>query len=146
MSLAPLLALAAAILWGASTVLGRFVLRRISFLPLTGLRIVVAIPPLALMAAWQHADPTAVINREQAVRLFLMALIPGFAALVLYYHGLALSRASRASVAELCFPATAVILNWYFLGAGFTMLQAAGFVLLSGAILSWEKRSAVYPA
>jgi hypothetical protein len=43
-------------------------------------------------------------------------------------------------VAELCFPATAVLLNWYFLDARVSLFQAAGFLLLFGTILSWETR------
>jgi hypothetical protein len=45
-------------------------------------------------------------------------------------------------VAELCFPATAVLLNWYFLDARISLFQAGGFLLLFGAILSWERQKA----
>ncbi len=139
---APFLAGGAAGLWGASTVLGRFLLLRTSFLMLTALRIVVALPPLAAAVWLQHPAVAAPINRQMVVELLFLALIPGFAGLMLYYHGLSHSRASRASVAELCFPATAVLLNWYFLHTRFSLFQGAGFVLLSGAIISWERRKA----
>jgi len=46
---AALLAIAAAALWGASTVLGRFVLDSVSFFALTGLRILVATPFLIVL-------------------------------------------------------------------------------------------------
>src|SRR5271165_6756313 len=138
MNRAPLLALAAAGLWGASTVLGRFLLIRTSFLMLTALRIVVALPPLAAAVWYQHPNIMTIMDLPMARGLLLLALIPGFAGLMLYYHGLSHARASRASVAELCFPATAVFLNWYFLNARFSVFQAVGFFILFGAILSWE--------
>ncbi len=141
LSPAPFLALGAAGLWGASTVLGRFLLARTSFLTLTALRIVVALPPLAAVVWFQHANVTAPIDRPAALELLLLALLPGFAGLIFYYYGLSHSRASRASVAELCFPATAVFLNWYFLGARLTVFQALGFLLIFGAILSWERQT-----
>jgi drug/metabolite transporter (DMT)-like permease len=141
-SAAPLLALGAAGLWGASTVLGRFLLLRTSFLTVTALRIVVAVPPLVAMVWIQHSRMPPTIDSSMLSGLLLLALIPGFAGLMLYYHGLSHARASRASVAELCFPATAVLLNWYFLDARISLVQAAGFLLLFGAILSWETRKA----
>jgi drug/metabolite transporter (DMT)-like permease len=142
LSAAPFLALGAAALWGASTVLGRFLLLRTSFLMLTALRIVVALPPLAAVVWSQQPAIANAIDRQTAGELLFMALVPGFAGLMLYYRGLTHSPASRASVAELCFPATAVLLNWYFLKARLSIFQALGFVLLSVAILSWERRHA----
>jgi len=140
MSPAPLLALGAAGLWGASTVMGRFLLLRTPFLMLTALRIVVALQPLAAAVLFHHSKIPATIDLPMASELLLLALIPGLAGLMLYYHGLSHARASRASVAELCFPATAVLLNWYFLDARVSLVHAGGFLLLAGAILSWETR------
>jgi drug/metabolite transporter (DMT)-like permease len=137
---APLLALGAASLWGASTVLGRFLLHRVPFLLLTALRIIVALPPLATAAWLGDASIHPLLDWSTFLRLLMLALIPGLAGLVLYYRGLSHARASRASVAELCFPATAVVLNWYFLHVHVSIVQAVGFLLLTGAILSWERR------
>src|SRR5262249_32766931 len=62
---AALLALAAAALWGASTVLGRFALRGLSFFALTALRIIVAAPFLI----WLNGPPALAvsINLRQAL-------------------------------------------------------------------------------
>jgi drug/metabolite transporter (DMT)-like permease len=65
-----------------------------------------------------------------------MALVPGLAALLIYYRGLRNTRASLAAVAELCFPATAALLNWIVLGAGVSFIQVAGFAWLWWAILA----------
>ncbi len=141
--LAALLALVAAALWGGSTVLGRFALKTVSFPTLTALRIFVALPLLAAIAWMQPAVLVPQLDETQALRLLLLALIPGLAALLIYYRGLTHTRASLAAVAELCFPATATLLNWIFLGARVAPAQIAGFGLLWGIILSWERRSAV---
>jgi drug/metabolite transporter (DMT)-like permease len=132
---ATLLALAAAVLWGASTVLGRFALQGLSFQELTSLRIVGAMPLLALLVAVRpHAWPAFEV--KQALSLLAMALVPGLAALMIYYRGLRSTRASLAAVAELSFPATAALLNWTVLGQGVTFVQIAGFAWLWAAILA----------
>jgi drug/metabolite transporter (DMT)-like permease len=133
-----LLALAAAGLWGASTVLGRFLLLRISFLILTALRILLALPPLAAAVWLEHSKSFVRIDAHQALSLLLLALVPGFAALMIYYYGLQHSSASKASVAELCFPLTAIVLNWYFLKIQVSGAQVVGFILLVAAIFSWD--------
>ncbi len=130
------LALGAAALWAASTVLGRFALEGLSFTTLTTLRIFVATPFLLALAGLRFAPVTS----AQAVSLLLMALVPGLAALLLYYYGLRHTRASLAAVAELSFPATATLLNWVFLGARVSAVQLGGFLLLWSVILYLERR------
>ncbi|MBI3667110.1 MAG: DMT family transporter [Acidobacteria bacterium] len=140
---AALLALSAAALWGSSTVLGRFVLNSVSFLTLTGLRIFAAAPFLVILAWWRSAlvVTSLSLNARQGISLVLLALIPGLAALLIYYRGLGRTRASLAAVAELSFPATATLLNWVFLGARVSAIQIAGFALLWGVILNLERRA-----
>jgi drug/metabolite transporter (DMT)-like permease len=129
------LALGAAALWGSCTVLGRRVLGSVSFHTLVALRIVSATPVLTLLA-W---GPVPVGWREAGL-LGTMALVPGLAALLVYYHGLRHTRASLAALGELSFPATAVLLNWVYLGARVSPVQVAGFGLLWGVIFSLERR------
>jgi drug/metabolite transporter (DMT)-like permease len=130
-----LFALAAAGLWGASTVLGRFALREIPFQRLTAMRIVTAAPLLAVLAGLMpHAWPRMEVRT--GLSLLTLALVPGLAALLIYYRGLRHAKASLAAVAELCFPATAALLNWILLGAGVSAVQMGGFGLLWVAILA----------
>jgi len=130
-----LLALGAALLWGSSTVLGRFVLKDMPFHTLTGARLLVALPLLAVIAAAQDSlRQIGVGFRTEPGMLVLLALIPGLLALLLYYRGLTGTRASFATLAELTFPATAVVLNWAFLSVGVSVNQILGFVLLWGAV------------
>ena len=127
----------AAALWGASTVLGRFVLNGLSFACLTALRIVIATPLLVALAA-----PNAALRRPdglQLIWLIFLALVPGLAALLVYYRGLGRTRASFAAIAELSFPAVAMVLNWILFDVRITILQAAGFALLWGVIFHLDQ-------
>ena len=101
----------------------------------TALRLAVALP-LLLLLAWLRPLVWPAMDARQALSLLALALVPGLAALLLYYRGLRQTKASLAAVAELSFPATAALLNWVVLGMGVTAAQIAGFVLLWLAILS----------
>lgn len=116
--------------------LGRFVLSDVPFHTLTGARLLLGLPLLGVIVAAQGslgevqtglaADPG---------RLVLLALVPGLLGLLLYYRGLAGTRASLAALAEFAFPATAVALNWVILGVGVSANQVVGFFLLWGSVL-----------
>ena len=130
-----LLAVGAAALWGASTALGRFVLRDVPFHALTGARLLLALAPLAVIALAQGAfGEMGAGFASQPGRLLLLALVPGLLGLLLYYRGLSSTRASHATLAELAFPATAVALNWALLGVAVNAGQVVGFLLLWAAI------------
>lgn len=135
-----LLAVAAAALWGGSTVLGRFLLGALSFQAMTALRITLALPPLALLALLQAKAPAVPASPGPWLSLLGLALVPGLLALLAYYRGLKRSRASLAAIAELAFPATAALLNWLVLDVRIAWLQAAGFALLCAVILSLNLR------
>jgi drug/metabolite transporter (DMT)-like permease len=133
--LAAALALGAALLWGSSTVLGRLVLKDMPFHALTGARLLLAAPLLAGIVVVQGAvGGLGAAFASEPGRVILLALIPGLLGLLLYYRGLTGTRASYATLAELAFPATAVVLNWTFLGVGVSANQVLGFVLLWGAV------------
>ena len=133
------LALGAAAGWGFATVFGRIVIAEVPFELVTALRIAFALPLLFVAAAVQKQ--TAAPSLPQAGSLIWLALIPGFAALMLYYRGLRESPAVKATIAELAFPVTASLLNWYVLGVDVAPLQIAGFAVVWAAIfgLSYSK-------
>jgi drug/metabolite transporter (DMT)-like permease len=141
------LALGAALLWGSSTVLGRLVLKDVPFYALTGARLLLAVPLLAgIVVAQSSVGGLAAGFASEPGRVILLALIPGLLALLLYYRGLTGTRASYATLAELAFPATAVVLNWTFLGVGVSANQLLGFVLLWGAVFMLGYLNARAPA
>jgi drug/metabolite transporter (DMT)-like permease len=146
-ALAAALALGAALLWGSSTVLGRLVLKDVPSYALTGARLFLAVPLLAgIVVAQSSVGGLAAGFASEPGRVILLALIPGLLALLLYYRGLTGTRASYATLAELAFPATAVVLNWTFLGVGVSGNQVVGFILLWGAVFMLGYLNAKAPA
>lgn len=109
------LALLAAFLWGASTVLGKYVLRVSSFQTLTALRFSVAFVFLFFIAAaHDQLPPMAAVSARDWLYIAIVALVSGVASLSIYYYGLQYTKASIATIAELGFPLAAVFVNAYF--------------------------------
>jgi drug/metabolite transporter (DMT)-like permease len=138
-----LLALGSAALWAAGTVLGRLVSDAISPRDLTVLRYAWGLPA-ALVVLWCTHAPVSLgpnVGRD-FVGLLLLALIPGLFALVLYYVGLQRTPASRATFAELAFPATAAVVGVWWLDGHLTESQWLGFALIAVAVLGlgWHER------
>jgi drug/metabolite transporter (DMT)-like permease len=129
-----LLAFGAAAGWGCATIWGRIATADTPFEVVTALRFAFALPPLFLAALIQ--GQTSLPSLAQSSNLLWVALVPGFAGLLLYYRGLRQTPASQASIAELAFPVTASLINWYAFGADLAPLQIAGFAIVWAAIFS----------
>lgn len=130
-----LLALGAAALWGSATVFGRYLLNDVPPPLVTALRFIVALPFLAWLLSFNHGFGSLVsISVRDFWYLVIIMLGPGFGAMYLYYRGLRVTRASVSAVLELIWPLAAVVLNWIFLGAGLSLIQIAGGILLLSAI------------
>jgi drug/metabolite transporter (DMT)-like permease len=143
---AALLALGAASLWAAGTVLGRAARAELTFADLTALRFSIGFVTLAITAT-VTSTPLAV-GWDAAGSIVLLALIPGLLALALYYRALGHTPASRATLAELAFPLSAVVVGVAFLGAKPTASQWAGFAILLAAVvgLAWHEQRSSAPA
>lgn len=129
-----LLSIAAALIWGGSTVMGRFLLGQMSFATVTSLRFILALP-LLFVITWMQGDswtfPVEVSAFSGlAVSLLLSALLPGLCSILLYYKGLSQTKASVATIAELSFPMVGVMVNWYVLQEALTLGQLVGFLLI----------------
>jgi DME family drug/metabolite transporter len=123
-----LFALGAAVLWGLGTVLGRRLIPQIEFKQLTALRFLVGLPAAAIVVTvlsdWggvgrlRGDDFLDVATMPNGVSLpgglLLVAAIPGLLALLSYYRGLRTTPAISATLAELAFPLTALLVNAYF--------------------------------
>jgi len=136
-----LLAVGAAVLWAAGTVLGRMVSPAVTPRNLTVLRYLWGLPAALAIALQLHAPLTP--GWHNLFPLALLALIPGLAALSLYYIGRRATAASRATVAELAFPATAAMMGAVFLGSHLNATQWAGFAIMIVSIagFSWHERA-----
>lgn len=130
---AALLAIGAAALWAAGTVLGRAASAELRFSDLTALRFALGFVTLAVTAL-VTGTPLAV-GSDAAVNIALLAAFPGLLALALYYRALGHTPASRATLAELAFPLTAVVVGVAALGARPTASQWAGFVVVLAAVV-----------
>lgn len=137
-----LLALAAALLWGAGTVLGRMVSTSVSPRDLTVLRYVWGLPAALVIVLQTHAPLSP--GWSNVWPLVLLAIIPGVAALSVYYYGLRSTPASRATIAELAFPATAAFIGVAYLDSHLTNSQWAGLAVVAISVLAlgWHERCA----
>jgi drug/metabolite transporter (DMT)-like permease len=146
---AGLFAIAAAALWGAGTVFGRYALANVRFTTLTALRFTTALPALVVVLLF-IGGPAAFANyRLGDVPLYLaIALIPGLFPMLLYYRGLASTPASLATLAELAFPITGILVNLLFVTPPQTVStwQLAGIVILTGALIALDYTNAKRPA
>ncbi|TKV60434.1 DMT family transporter [Nakamurella flava] len=142
-----LLALGAAVLWAAGTVLGRFVAPSVTPLELTTLRFVVGLPA-AFVLVLATGSPLWVPDLAGTAAVVGVALIPGLLAMWLYYRGLRRTAASRATLAELAYPFTAAVVGVTVLGSELSGTQwiGAALVVASVTALSWHEATATRPA
>ena len=134
-----LYALAAAALWALGTVLGRFLSLELSFQHVTAVRFAFGLPA-ALAAALVLGAPLRASLHDE-VFIFLLALVTGLVALLLYYYGLQRTTASVASVAELTFPVVAIAVGYLAFDATLTSTQVAGVVLTTLVVLLLPRRA-----
>ncbi|HEX6254271.1 MAG TPA: DMT family transporter [Euzebyales bacterium] len=136
------LAVGAATLWGLGTVLGRGLATGIPFVELTAMRFVFGLPAAAVIAVWTGGPAALVVGSDQLGPLLLLALIPGLAALLLYYRGLRTTPASAATIAELTFPVTAITLGAVVFGSTLTPTQwlGAGVLVATITVLALRAR------
>ncbi len=146
---AALFALAASALWGAATVFGRFALAGVRFQTLTALRFATGMPALGIAVVVIGGMGGFAQYRVGDVPLYLgLALLPGLLGMLLYYRGLTSTPASLATLAELAFPITGVIVNLYFVSPAQTLepIEVVGIVLLWVAIAALDLENARRPA
>jgi drug/metabolite transporter (DMT)-like permease len=123
-AIAALFALVAALCFAASTVLSKRALRNIDYQMGTYLRFsLTAIIMLFIVLSMGQLDSVSNISFHQLLVFLIIAFSSGGAAIFLYYYGLKEISASVATICELAFPLTAVILEY----------------LLRGNILSWSQ-------
>lgn len=144
---AALLAIGASALWGAATVFGRYALADVSFTTLTGLRFATGFPALAIVLLLLGG--TGAFGHYQAsdIPLYLaVALLPGMVAMLLYYRGLASTPASMATLAELAFPITGVLIGVAYFHQSVTGWQVVGIAVLWGSLAALDYLNARRPA
>lgn len=131
-----LLALAAAFFWGASTVMGKYVLRTVDFKMMTALRFCTAFVFLLLLNWQQGSFPAAgQFTATDALFIVIIAIASGVVSLFIYYKGLQTTQASVATLAELGFPMAAIFVNWLFIpNSALVPMQFLGVAILLFAV------------
>lgn len=133
-TIAAIFSLLAAISFSASTVLSKRALRNVSFEMGTYLRFLFsAFIMLVIVVSLGDIGSISEITTQQAIVFLIIAFTTGGAAIFLYYFGLKRITASVATICELAFPLTAVLLEYFLRENIMDAIQwiGAGVLLLS---------------
>ncbi len=125
------LALVATVLWGASTVFGKYVLAGAHFHTMTTLRFFTA---FLFLLVWVPVMGGGVelsaVSAMDWGYLAIIAVTSGVVSLYIYYRGLRNCPASVATLAELGFPIAAVLVNRAFLDEKLMPVQLIGMAMI----------------
>jgi drug/metabolite transporter, DME family len=124
-----LYALGAATLWALGTVLGRYLSRDMRFEHVATLRFAFGLPASAIALLVLGAPAFA--SRHDSWYIALLAVVTGFLALGLYYYGLQRTPAVAATIAELAFPISAILVGYFKFGQTLTGWQWVGVATTS---------------
>lgn len=132
-----------AFFWALSTVAGKILLRRMSSSQTTYWRYFFALIALLVLLSVQKIRVPWEIFEEGSIRnaILYMSLIPGLLSLVFYYAGLQRTSASTATLVELVFPVSAVVLNTLFLNAPLSGTQMIAAVVLLFSVTQVSRHS-----
>lgn len=133
-------ALLAAVLWGASTVFGKYVLNTVSFEAMTALRFAVAFVFLLGLNIFDGGlSQIGLVTTTDLLFLIIVSIVSGSMSLLLYYRGLQFTKASIATLAELGFVFASLLINIIFLNTELLVMQIVGIILLLAAVLNLVK-------
>ena len=134
---AAMLAMAAAVFWGSATVLGKVILKTLSFKAAAILRFSLAIPIAYVISLITHQTyPLSQVTSTQWLNLIGIALSSGMVAFLIYYKGLQKTKARVATFAELTWPVSAAFIGYFFLKERLTTIQLIAGLVLLGDILT----------
>ncbi|MGE5184730.1 MAG: DMT family transporter [Acidobacteriota bacterium] len=143
-------ALVCALFWGLSTVAGRGVMVEMSLPLASGLRVVVGLVTMTVVlavygkldAAWLWPAAAAADPPRAAGFLALLAILSGGLPLVVYFAGLARTRASTAGYFEMMQTLVAVLVTWGFFHAALAWWQVLAGVVLIAAVAMVQRAQA----
>lgn len=130
------LSLIAAFSFGSSTVFSKRALRNVGFELGTYLRFLFSTIIMLIAASlFGGISEITSISGSQWLIFLLIAFTTGGAAIFLYYYGLKKVTASVATICELAFPLTAVVLEYFIYGNILHPVQWLGVVILIFSII-----------
>jgi drug/metabolite transporter (DMT)-like permease len=125
-------ALAAAVLWALGTVLGRYLGRELAFQQILTQRFFLGL--IASSIALFVMNAKAYAGAHDSLWIAYLAVVTGLVALALYYFGLKRTPAVLASLAELTYPAIAVIAGIYAYNSHLRWTQWVGVALIIAVV------------
>jgi drug/metabolite transporter (DMT)-like permease len=141
-----LYALGAAFLWALGTVLGRYLTRDLRFEHVATLRFAFGLGASAVALLVLGAPAFA--SGHDSGYIALLAFVTGFVALFIYYYGLRVTPAVLATIAELAFPVSAILVGYFKFGQTLSGWQWVGVAVTTSvvALLPARPRDVVDPA
>lgn len=129
-------ALAAALFFACGTVISRRLAQKFSFKTSTFYRYAfTSLIMLIWVLVTQDIRFVAQTSQTQWLVILIIALTSGSGALFLYYFGLKKVKASVSTICELCFPLTAVVVDFALHGNQLMLIQWISVVVLIFSIL-----------
>jgi drug/metabolite transporter (DMT)-like permease len=125
-------ALGAAVLWALGTVLGRYLGRELEFQQILTLRFFFGLIASSIALLVMHTNAYA--GAHDSLWIAYLAVVTGLLALALYYYGLKRTPAVLASLAELTYPAIAVIAGIYAYNSHLRWTQWVGVALIIAVV------------
>jgi drug/metabolite transporter (DMT)-like permease len=112
---------------------------------LAGARFALAVPVLTVLALFSPVPNFSATHREfhSVLALLLIVLLPDLLGMGLYYAGLRRTPASVATLAELCYPLTALLIGVFVQHAILSFSQGMGLALLLFSVLGLSQRPSV---
>jgi DME family drug/metabolite transporter len=133
-------ATAAAVMWALGTVLGRYVSRDLEFQHIVSLRFFFGLVASAIALPVMGAKAYA--GAHDSLWIGYLAVVTGLLALSLYYVGLKKTPAMLSSIAELTYPAIAVVAGIYAYNSHLRWTQWLGVIVIIGTVtlLPFQRR------
>ena len=112
---------------------------------MAGARFALAVPVLLALTLIPNGTPAAPTHSVHfaAIFLVLIVLLPDLSGMVLYYFGLRGTPASVATLAELCYPLTALAIGVFVQHTAVSGLEWFGLALLIFAVLGLSRKPSV---
>ena len=145
--IAGLMALCAAFAWGRSTVLGKHALKHLSFFSLTGLRLWITTFITVVVILFMGNSPINVsLSKTEWLTILTIVLSTGTVALFIYYYGLKHVLATHATIYELFWPLSAMLIDLFIRERTLMPGQFMGALLLVGASIFLSRQQKNSPS
>ena len=145
--IAGLMALCAAFAWGSSTVLGKHALKHLSFFSLTGLRLWITTFITVVVILFMGNSPINVsLSKIEWLTIVTIVLSTGTVALFIYYYGLKHVLATHATIYELFWPLSAMLIDLFIRERTLMPGQFMGALLLIGASIFLSRQQKNSPS